>query len=82
MVNPAVDPSTYFTDRFLLPWSLRPTGIDGITLQNIVNDYCLAFFDDYVKGNPDGWPVDLPGRYEAVEEVDLAYVCAWTMANR
>ncbi len=71
-----------FTDRSLLPRSLRPTGIDGATLQNIMNDYCLAFFDRYVKGDEGAWPADLAGRYEAVHEVDLAYVRDWAMAGR
>lgn len=66
-----------FTDRSLLPRSLRPHGIDGNALQNIMNDYCLAFFNHYVKGDQDAWPADLPCRYEAVQEVDLSYVRTW-----
>lgn len=69
-----------FTDHSLLPRSLRPDGIDGITLQNIMNDYCLAFFDRYVRGYQDAWPAGLLGKYEAVQEVDLAYVREWAKA--
>ncbi len=71
-----------FTDRSLLPRSLRPAGIDGNRLQNIMNDYCLAFFDRYVKGDQGAWPADLPGKYEAVQEADLTYVRGWAMENR
>ena len=70
-----------FTDRSLLPRSLRPTGIDGSTLQQIMNDYCLAFFDRYVKGDHGAWPDDLPGKYEAVQEVDLSYVREWAQGK-
>ncbi len=70
-----------FTDRSLLPRSLRPTGIDGDTLQKIMNDYCLAFFDRYVKGDQDAWPGDLPGKYQAVQEVDLSHVREWAQGR-
>ena len=70
-----------FTDRSLLPRSLRPTGIDGNTLQKIMNDYCLAFFDRYVKGDESAWPADLPGKYEAVQEVDLSDVREWAQGR-
>ena len=73
---------TDFTDGSLMPDQFRPNAIDGATIQNIMNDYCLAFFDRYVRGEEDAWPAELAQKYDVVEPVDLAYVREWAQASR
>ena len=55
--------------------------IDAMRMQNIMNDFVLAFFERYLSGNGPGIDQQLRDRYPEVVDVDVSHVKEWAASD-
>jgi len=55
--------------------------IDGLRMQNIMNDFVLAFFDQHLDNKGSGIDTALRQRYPEVVDVDLSHIREWAATD-